>query len=67
MSMHDCRECRDTGRVRESVPGARYIVDYCRCNHGWKLKADEIRAAEESQDKHGRDLRSADDLMGAMQ
>ena len=67
MSMHDCRECRDTGRIRESVPGARYLVDYCTCNHGWKLKADEIRAAEESQAKHGRDLRSADDLMGAMQ
>jgi len=63
MSMHTCRECRDTGRVTDSVPGGRYVVDFCNCHHGWKRKADEIRAAADWQDKHARDLESADELM----
>jgi hypothetical protein len=69
--MHTCSECRDTGRVTETPhPIWSYrtrntvsVTNYCNCHHGWKLKADEIRAAADLQDKHARDLESADDLM----
>ena len=65
MSMHTCRECRDTGRVTDSVPGGRYVVDFCNCHHGWKRKADEIRAAAGWEDRELAAQDWASDRMGS--
>jgi hypothetical protein len=73
MNTHTCRECRDTGRVTDTPnpiwtlrnPNNVSVTDYCGCHHGWKLKADEIRAAAGWEDRELAAQDWASDRMGS--